>query len=59
MAEDLSLPWHSRAVRTGEAVRLLQGARLITDWESRYPSAEALAPLEKRQQSRVSRRTAR
>jgi Ca-activated chloride channel family protein len=39
---------------TGEAVRLLRGARLITDWESRYPSSEAVAPLEKRQRSRVA-----
>jgi Ca-activated chloride channel family protein len=50
----LSLPVAFAGSRTGEAVRLLQGARLITDWESRYPSAEALAPLEKRQQSRVA-----
>jgi hypothetical protein len=41
---------------TGEAVRLLRGSRLITDWESRYPSAEALAPLEKRRESRVAAR---
>ncbi len=40
----------------GETVWLLQGARLITDWESRYPSAEALAPLEKRKQSRIATR---
>ena len=40
----------------GETVWLLQGSRLITDWESRYPSAEALAPLEKRKQSRVATR---
>jgi Ca-activated chloride channel family protein len=40
----------------GEAVRLLRGSRLITDWESRYPSVEALAPLEKRRQSRVAMR---
>ena len=38
----------------GETVKLLQGSRLMTDWESRYPSAEALAPLEKRKQSRVA-----
>jgi len=43
-------------METGDAVWLLQGARLITDWESRYPSVEALAPLEKRQQSRVAAR---
>jgi Ca-activated chloride channel family protein len=41
---------------TGEAVRLLRGSRLITDCESRYPSCEAAAPLEKRQQSRVAAR---
>jgi hypothetical protein len=41
---------------TGEAVRLLRGARLITDWESRYPSVEAVAPLEKRRESRVAAR---
>lgn len=41
---------------TGEAVRLLRGARLITDWESRYPSEEAFGPLAKRRQSRVAAR---
>jgi Ca-activated chloride channel homolog len=41
---------------TGEAARLLRGARLITDWESRYPSVEAVAPLEKRRESRVAAR---
>jgi Ca-activated chloride channel family protein len=41
---------------TGEAVRLLRGSRLIADWESRYPSEEALAPLEKRRKSRVAAR---
>ena len=41
---------------TGETVHLLQGSRLITDWESRYPSTEALAPLEKRKNSRVAAR---
>jgi hypothetical protein len=35
---------------------LLQGSRLITDWEGRYPSEDALAPLEKRRQSRVGAR---
>ena len=42
--------------KLADTIRLLQGSRLITDWESRYPSAEALAPLEKRKQSRVSMR---
>lgn len=41
---------------TGEAVRLLRGSRLITDWESRYPKEEAVAPLRKRRQSRVAER---
>jgi len=41
---------------TGEAVRLLQGSRLITDWEIRYPGEEAVAALEKRKQSRVAAR---
>ncbi len=43
---------------TGETVRLLRGSRLITDWESCYPSEEAVAPLEKRKQSRVAARLA-
>jgi Ca-activated chloride channel homolog len=51
---DLDVP--SGDAETGEVVRLLRGSRLITDWESRYPSAEAVAPLEKRQQSRVAAR---
>jgi hypothetical protein len=41
---------------TGEVVRLLRGSRLITVWESRYPSEEATAVLEKRRQSRVAAR---
>jgi hypothetical protein len=40
----------------GKTLRLLQGSRLITDWESRYPAGEALATIEKRQQSRVAAR---
>jgi hypothetical protein len=40
----------------GETVKLLQGSRLITDWESRYPSGQARAALEKRKQSRVAAR---
>jgi len=52
----LSLPVQFGTPEIGETVRLLQGARLITDCESRYPSVEALAPLEKRQQSRIARR---
>ena len=52
----LNLPVKFSESDIGETVRLLQGSRLITDWESRYPSAEALAPLEKRKQSRVAAR---
>ena len=51
---DLEVPPGDAA--TGELVRLLRGARLIADWESRYPAEEATAPLEKRQQSRVAQR---
>jgi Ca-activated chloride channel family protein len=50
----LKLPFKAGESDIGETVWLLQGSRLITDWESRYPSAEALAPLEKRKQSRVA-----
>jgi hypothetical protein len=52
----LTLPVAFGSDATAETVRLLQGARLITDWESRYPSSEALAPLAKRQGSRVAMR---
>jgi Ca-activated chloride channel family protein len=41
---------------TAETVRLLRGARLITDWEARCPAVEASAPLEKRRESRVAAR---
>jgi Ca-activated chloride channel family protein len=43
---------------TGHTIRLLQGSRLITDWECRFPAKDALAPLEKRKQSRVAERLA-
>lgn len=52
----LSLPVTFTDTAIGDTVWLLQGSRLITDWESRYPSVEALAPLEKRQESRVANR---
>ena len=52
----LNLPVSLQRSRVGETVWLLQGSRLITDWESRYASADALAPLEKRKQSRVAMR---
>ncbi len=52
----LALPIHFATGEIGDAVWLLQGARLIADWESRYPCVEALAPLERREQSRVAAR---
>jgi Ca-activated chloride channel family protein len=52
----LTIPVYFASGEIGEAVRLLAGARLITDWESRYPSAEALPPVAKRTHSRVAAR---
>ena len=52
----LSLPVKFGAAEMGDAVWLVQGARLITDWESRYPSTEALGLLERRKQSRAAAR---
>jgi Ca-activated chloride channel family protein len=52
----MNLPVKFSECDIAETLWLLQGSRLITDWESRYPSAEALAPLEKRKQSRVAAR---
>jgi hypothetical protein len=52
----LTLPVHFCESEVAETVWLLQGSRLITDWESRYPGAEALAPLERRNQGRVAAR---
>ena len=63
--ENIELSWHGGQLNLpvtvgnsdiAETVWLLQGSRLITDWESRYPSVEALAKLEKRQESRVAQR---
>lgn len=51
---ELRLPIRSSATGIGDTLRLLQGSRLITDWESRYPGSDALAPLEKRKQNRVA-----
>ncbi len=50
----LSLPLPLAETGLGETLRLLQGSRLISDWESRYPAEEATAPLEKRKQGRVA-----
>jgi hypothetical protein len=52
----LDLPVSFTDGTIGETLRLLRGARLITDWESRYPSTDAVAPLEKRQQNRIAMR---
>ncbi len=52
----ITLPVEPGAKGVGETVWLLQGSRLITDWESRYPAEEATAPLEKRKESRVAHR---
>jgi Ca-activated chloride channel family protein len=63
--EAIELSWNGGKLRLpvayaeneiAETLWLLQGARLITDWESRYPSAEAWGPLAKRRQSRVANR---
>ena len=52
----LNIPVSFGATDAAETVSLLQGSRLITDWESRYPSSEALGPLDKRKQSRAGNR---
>jgi Ca-activated chloride channel homolog len=52
----LNLPVRFDECDIADTLWLLQGSRLITDWESRYPSAEALAPRERRTQSRVAAR---
>jgi Ca-activated chloride channel family protein len=52
----LELPVTVSDTVIGKTLRLLQGARLIMDGESRYPSTDALAPLEKRRENRVAAR---
>jgi Ca-activated chloride channel family protein len=63
--KEIALSWDGGALRlpvaledgdAGECLRLLRGARLITDCESRYPAAAALAPLERRKTDRVAMR---
>jgi Ca-activated chloride channel homolog len=44
-----------REVSAG-TLRLLQGARLIADWESRYSTADSMAPVETRRRNRVAMR---
>jgi Ca-activated chloride channel family protein len=50
----MTIPIPSGDPQIGETVRLLQGSRLITDWECRYPAEQALAPLERRKQNRIA-----
>lgn len=50
----LSLPIEAGGQVKAETLRLLQGARLISDWEGRYPAEDARAPLEVRKQKRVT-----
>lgn len=52
----LTLPIDVSESDMAQTLWLLQGSRLITDWESRYPSEHAMAPLEKRKQNRVAMR---
>jgi hypothetical protein len=52
----MSLPITCSENDIAETVLVLQGSRLITDWEGRYPSAEAWSPLEKRKENRVANR---
>jgi Ca-activated chloride channel homolog len=50
----LELPVPDGDPATGETVRLLQGARLITDAESRYGAESGAGPLARRQEGRVA-----
>jgi hypothetical protein len=52
----LNVPVSFGSTDVAETVSLLQGSRLITDWESRYPSSEGLGSLEKRKHGRVANR---
>jgi hypothetical protein len=52
----LSLPVSFNGTGIGDTLWLLQGSRLITDWEIRYPAEEALGALEKRKTNRVAMR---
>ena len=52
----LSFPMVLNKIDIADTVWLLQGSRLITDWESKYPNTSALAPLEVRRENRVAAR---
>jgi Ca-activated chloride channel family protein len=63
--EQIQLTWHGGELNLpvafnqddiAETVCLLQGSRLIADWESRYPGAEASASPDKRKQNRIAMR---
>lgn len=64
---DIHLTWQGGELRlpigelandahAAETVRLLQGSRLITDWQSRYSDDQALPRLEQRKQNRIENR---
>jgi Ca-activated chloride channel family protein len=55
-AGELRLPIKYNDAALGETIRLLRGSRLLTDWDNRYPSREAVASVERRQNSRVATR---
>src|SRR5262249_12828348 len=50
----LSLPLSFEGQGLGDTVWLLQGSRLITDWESRYSRSDAPPAIEKRKQARIA-----
>lgn len=52
----LELPIPQGPPDIGESLRLVQGSRLITDWENRYPHSVAQATLEVRKLNRVAAR---
>lgn len=52
----MALPIPLAVSGVAETVRLLQGSRLITDWESRYPAEEAWGLLAWRKKNRVAGR---
>lgn len=50
----LNLPVSLAAAERGDTVWLLQGSRLISDWDSRYSAEDAIASIEKRRQTRIA-----
>ncbi len=52
----LRLPIRPNDSNLADTIGLLQGARLITDWESRYPSTASHASLDQRKENRVAAR---